>query len=258
MTSRLHRPSVYLRFLALVVFLVVATPGAAVVAKVSDIGTGSIVSGTSLVITVGASGAQAGNFAIISVAGYGAAVPSGASDSRGNTYASVTGWSSPFGRIEILSSRITTPLQPGDSITVLFPVTATGAASASEFSGLVTTGSLNDVTGTAYGLGTPAVSVTASGPTVQNNELILAVFVIAGAGGADSLVPGAGYTALPAAAAAVGGGSVWTIFPEFRVVSAMGSYTADGLFGADHAWAGLLVTLKDDVAPVELLEFRIQ
>ena len=246
-------------FLAVALVALASSPSLAAIAKVKDLGTCPQTSNTTSVvgtITVDPAGAAAGNLVVVAVVTAGDPSPAqtiAVTDSAApaNVYtldAAVAAWGSNR-RTYILSSILANPIPGSGTITLTMTGGTPGngvniQAVATEFSGVVAVGKLDR---TATGIGTSNAPVTAAtAATSQPNELLYGAI---GTDDASGFAAGAGYTALPFA-----GGTPF-INPEFRIVSAIGTYTAGATVTNSTNWGAAIATYRDVVVPVELMKF---
>ena len=158
-----------------------------------------------------------------------------------------------------LFSAIGTPALPAGTIfTIITPATDAQAVSAAEFRGLSAVNTF-DVSAKAVG-DSLAVSSGLSPVTHQAGELLIGAVCVAGT--ISGLTPndtthnlgftaGAGYQVWPGAYPAAGGSPAKVaIHPEYRFVSSIGNYAADGslLSTASGPWAAVLGTYRVDTA----------
>src|SRR5213593_1963959 len=200
--------------------------------------------GTTISITPLAGSVAVGHGVIVSVAMDPDSGAVSCADSGGNTYNldadQINGSGTTGVRTLIFSTRVTTALASGDAIILTFQnAIVAKAVSAAEFYGIVAL----DQTATAIGNSiTPSSGLTA--PTTSADELLF------GAIGVETklnqaFTAGTGYTQLvreqsdPNAGAP---GRHVTIDPEFRTVTATGSYAADAILGAPRLWAAAIPT----------------
>ncbi len=215
--------------------------------------TNATASGTTLAVTVPASGVALGNAVILTFAMDPVSGTVSVADTKGNTYtkdADVMNGTTGSGtgvRTVVFSAPVTNALVSGNTITVTHPSAASRAVSAFSVSGLVSS-SLADVTTNATGSTTPASSGSTA-ITTQANELLIGAFGLESKNG--TLTAGTGYTVLSDVQANPGGaGNLGiTISTEYEIVSATGAYTADGTITAVN-WAAAIVTYK--AAPLVL------
>ncbi len=110
-----------------------------------------------------------------------------------------------------------------------------------------------DQTATAVGnSSTPSSGATAT--TAQADEFVVGAIGAEARTSFDTMAAGASFTLLPAASADTGSSSSSiTIYPEYRIVSATGAYTASGTLSSGNSrnWAADIVTYKmvDTTAP---------
>jgi hypothetical protein len=198
---------------------------------------------------------------IIVAVGYDLATRPYVTDSQGNTYqddSRNTG--------AIFSAQNTHPLGFGDTITVHFKsifTQGTAAASASEWHGLTP----DPLDRTSYGYGSgpngygagPDVTTDPTLPTTQPDELLIGAISVHPLWGDDrhpSLLPGFGYQTLPGDDVIYQGHDGTqgvAILPEYRIVSAIGSYVPDGTItpampdpqtGSKWGWEADIATYK--------------
>src|SRR5919201_3394657 len=164
------------------------------------------------------------------------------SDSAGNSWtkdADVT--NTGFVRTLLFSARVTTALSAA-TVTISFPSPTPGdkAASLFSFDGLVAV-SPQDKSHTATGNGnTPSSGATTT--TSQADELLIGA--IGEADGRALFDPGVNFSPLTTVNANGAGGQV--IFPEYRLVNAMGTYDASATNNNNKPgqWAAAIVTYK--------------
>ncbi len=167
-------------------------------------------------------------------------------DGQNNTYtvdADVTTGSGSTGvRTVVFSGYVKTPLAIADKVLVIHPASAVARAmAASEFSGL---------SGLAFGYDQKASATGASasmsaGPvtTLRNYELVVGAF---GTEGVRNFTPGGDFTDMGSAATgATPDASNISVFSEYQVSSATGSFTADAMLDLTGSWAGAVVTYAD-------------
>jgi hypothetical protein len=242
-------------------FILASGPAAAAITKVKDIGTGSCgpnnpsCFATVAVPAVPAGGVIVGNLLVVSVAGGGdTGATLAVTDARGNSYTQdgESGGYATNRKVFIHHSRITTALLAGDLITVTItsPINngVACAFSIAEFTGV----SASPLDNMANAVGSSTAPNSGIAVTGQANELLVGAI-----GGDAPTTPtfgvGASYTALPSMTSCCS-----AIFPEFRVVSATGSYVADGTFTPTGPWGAIIATYRDAVAPVELMKFGVK
>ncbi|MGH7893277.1 MAG: hypothetical protein ACREQL_01335, partial [Candidatus Binatia bacterium] len=224
-----------------------ASPAAAAISFVKNVGTAAIgnITGTTLTLTLGSGvSVPAGNAVIVSFTLDPKAGAITCADSKGNAYTAdvdVTNGSGTNGaRTVIFHSLITTALAAGNTITVSHPNTKDRAMSANEFSGFAG-GILVDQT--ANGTGNDASPTTGPATTTTANELLIGTAGVEAR--AETFTPGTGYTALASIESGAGPGTRRVaVFPEYRIVAAIGTYVADGTLSAAAEWATGLATYK--------------
>jgi hypothetical protein len=204
-------------------------------------GTGSDTTGSSTVQLTGVT-AAVGRTMFLEIAANPTSSTVTVTDSAGNTYTKdIDVTNGAEARTLLFSARITTALA-GGTITTSYssPVPTDKAVSAFSFEGIATP-SPKDKSSTATGNGT-SLSTGTTATTSQPDELLLGAF---GHGdGRATFDPGANYTALTSAGANGSGGAA--IFPEYRLVSATGAYSASATNNNSKSagWAAALVTYR--------------
>jgi hypothetical protein len=168
-------------------------------------------------------------------------------DAVGNTYTADAARTNGNVRVYVASCHRALALPNGSLITATFNNTESIIAIlADEFSdtapGLAATGA--DQTANGTGTGT-AIATAATAATAVANELVYAAFGvdIAATGTIPTVAPGAGYTrttevAAPSSALRVG------VYPEYKVVAAVGTQVADGTLSASKVWAAVVATYR--------------
>lgn len=203
---------------------------------------------TAITVTVPITGVTTGN-SIILMLTLGVITtttgPVSATDSKGNTYtADADIQHSESGRLRtvIFSAHNVTALVSGDLITITHPLAFEKAVSANEFSGLLGPSPLDQTAAAIGNSASPNSGATAT--TAQADELLIGALGVEGFA-TETFTPGAGYTLLPRAGT-LGGSQATnvTINPEFRIVSATGSYVADGTNSASARWAAAIASYR--------------
>lgn len=197
----------------------------------------TLVSGTTLVLTVGAGGAAVGT--TVCVAATGAAVGnrtvSSIVDSRANSYSRDVNVSSAASPLCLGMARITTALVPGDTITLTFSLAMTAMAACAH--------AFDDVSGAAVDTfqdqvssGT-ALSSSATTTTATANELLFGAAQVQwnATAPSDDFTATGSFTEL-AAVLTTGAGSVHrALFPMYRYVTGTGAYAATGTIATARA-----------------------
>lgn len=248
--NRLNRVLMF----SLFAFLVLSpAPIFAQITFVKTIGPNSSKStGTSIAVTVPASGVAAGNSVIVSLAMDPASGTVSCIDSASNSYAvdrdQVNGSGTSGVRAVILSTHNVTALASGNTITCTHPSVAARALSASEFSGLAVSGTKDQATSATGQSTSPSSGNT--GPTTQAAELLIGAIGVEGPSG-DTFTPGASYTTIGRGGTTGGNAATnITINPEYRIVSTTGAYAATGTMSNSRKWAAAIVTYKAKPPPV--------
>ena len=212
----------------------------------------SLSSGTSTTVTVQAPGVAAGHSVILSFAMNPASGAVSCGDSRGNSYVidrDITNGSGTTGvRSITVSAHNVTGLTSGNTITCTHPSVTARALSANEFSGLAPSAP-RDQTSASTGNST-AASSGSTATTTQAEELLIGTIGVEGKSN-ESFTTGGSYTIMGRVGTNQGSAtSNITVNPEYRLVSATGSYSATGTLGTAHNWAASIVTYK--ARPVKL------
>ncbi len=235
-------------FLSLAVLLLsTASLSIAAVSFVKTIGTtSSTTTGTSLSITVPASGVAAGNRAIVTIALNPSTGTVACSDTGGNSYVvdrNVANGSGTSGvRTVILSSQVASALVSGNTITCTHPSVTARALSANEFSGLATTAAVDKVKSATGNNTAPSSGATTT--TAQASELLIGGIGVEGPT-TETFTAGASYATVGRAGTSGGtAANNITINPEYRIVSATGAYSASGTISTSRKWASAIVTYK--------------
>ena len=149
-------------------------------------------------------------------------------------------------RTVIFSAHNVSALSTGSTITVAHPSAEARAMSAFKSSGLATLSTL-DTTASAYGSSdSPSSGLT--GTTEVADELLIGAIGVEGPS-SDTFITGSGWTSSPDWRSGTTGNpahSNITINPEYQIVSATGTYQADGTI-TDRDWAAAIATYKDYV-----------
>jgi hypothetical protein len=209
------------------------------IAKVHDLGTTAAPSGITTFSLTLAAGVTAGDSILVEVATV-QAVTTGAvtvADDAGNAYAKDADVANGAQRTLVFSAHHAHALPAGASLTITLAgggIQFQTLASAAEFAGL---GAAVPVDATHGGSGSSASPSSGPAATSHADDLLLGA-ISAQAGslpgnpppGPVAFTPGSGYTAL--ASVTAGSGLLrLDLMPEYRVVSAAGSFVADGAFG---------------------------
>src|SRR5262249_11356187 len=190
-----------------------------------------------------------GNTVIVSFAMEPETGPVTCSDTKGNTYdcseADVQNGVSGSGleaRTVVCSARITTALTNGNQITVSLPLTHEKAMVVSEFAGIAAVNRF-DQRSTAIGNSTSPNSGSAP-TTSQSNELLIGSIGYEGRN-LISNTPPAGFTLIATRPAGISSATKnVTISAEYRIVSAVGSYSASGTLSSVTGWAAAITTYR--------------
>src|SRR5438552_15036733 len=253
MTSVTERTSSRLMTRALLALVLLAGPARseaqAAIAFVRNVGVdGNTVAGTSISVTLaGGVSVAVGHTLIVTFVMDPSAGAVSCADSKGNSYtvdADVTNGSGTSGvRTVVCSATVATALGTNNTITVTHPLATSKALSVNEFSG-VRAAALDQTAGATGNSTTPASGATAL--TAQPNELLIGAIGVE-TKKTESFTAGAGYSALTSSSSGPALGNATdnvTIDPEYRIVAATGSYTADGTLGRQRLWAAAIATYR--------------
>jgi hypothetical protein len=200
---------------------------------VQTIGTATRQSSTngSLAITVPGAGVTAGNTVIVAVEVGTARGAVSCRDSRGNTYA-VDADVQGVGRLFVCSARLTTALQPGDTITAVYPQFSGGTvASATEYAGIT------GLDRSRVQIGNSAKPTSGTITTTRSGVLLLSVI---SHNGPTVLMSNGSFT--PYCRAIVGGGSAQkTIDLGYQLGVAPGTYAATGVLSGANRWRAAIL-----------------
>ncbi len=186
---------------------------------------------------------SAGNSIIVMFVwgGWGSGANAICSDTQGNSYSTDINLfnASTYMYTTICSSHNVTPLTTSDTITLSFTGSTYGvAATVHEFSGLLSTLPVDNAMASTGGSVTPSSGDVV---TTQADELLIGAIGTAGYL-AHAFTPGSGYTALaPVGYSGYFSGSIW---PEYNIVSTVGTYRADGTLNPSAGWTSAIVTYK--------------
>ena len=245
MAPRLH--FILAGLIAGVIMMVSAGPAAAAIQKVQDLGTNNTkTSGTTLTVTL-SSAVTSGNSVIVSFAaddGGGTVTCSDNATPTANTYnvdVDVTNTNNV--RSVICSAHNVSGLASGRAITVTTTNSiAARAMSVTEFKGLAPS-LTRDQTQSNTGTGTSVTSNATSATTVTNELLIGAIGVENKSN--IALTPGTDWIELPHDGTGTGAPDTnVSIHPQYRIVTATGTYAADGTLSASNDWAAAIATYK--------------
>ena len=184
---------------------------------------------------------------VVVAAGQAGSTLSTVSDSRGNSYTvDRTTVSNNSAAVAVASTRLTTALQSGDTITATFAATssATRGIVAADFSGLGTVSPWVDATASGTGTGL-APSAGPSGTSQAAPELVIGAF-------SDATMPfGVGATFTPTSPYTSAGdagtaGSAMRLHLTYNIATATGTFTAAGTLNSRQAqyWSATLASYK--------------
>jgi len=158
-------------------------------------------------------------------------------DTGGNTYTSDANITDGSNRSFVFSAPVTTALTTSSTITVHFsPSTSYISASAFQVSGLISV-SRQDQTSTASGT-TASMSSGTTPTTTQAGELLFGTFGVY-ISGTPTFTAESGWTALTSDV------STLAVYPEYRIVSATGTYAATATLSiTPHDWSAAIVTYQ--------------
>jgi len=222
------------------------------ITKVRDLGTVAAPAGTTTVNLSLSAAVADGDSIVVEVATH-QAVTTGAvavTDAGGNAYAKDADAVNPSGplRVLVFAAHHVHALGAGSPLTITLANSGIVVASAAEFAGL---GAAVPVDAILAGTGLSASPSSGLAATHADGLLLGAI----GAVGFSTIIPapipvaftpGAGYTALASATQSTDF-TPYTrldLVPEYRIVSAAGSYAADGTLGDNRVWAAALVAYR--------------
>ena len=221
------------------------------VTHVGDLGSvAANAAGTSLQIPVGSAGVAAGNTIIVGFASRGASTYNTpvVTDSAGNTYNLATNAITyQHGRSYIYYAYVGTALVNGDAISITTSSVESRVAVASVFSGIMNPGALDKALGNPTGTSTTTngnnISVGPTAMTVQANELVIGVV-----GTEEDTDAGVGtwlnsFTAGPQIMTS-GATYEWRVSLGYKIVPAMGTFTAAKTVANSPYWAASIATFK--------------
>jgi hypothetical protein len=219
-----------------------ALPPPGGIARIGEIGRVSNASGTTvnqLSITVGPAGVAAGDEVVIAVGAQTNVSVASVTDSRGNPYnVDVVGQNTAAGKstAAIVLGNVTTPLSPGDTITVSVSNGLSWGAIAEDWTGLT----LKDQSGTAASNGTPSSSpsITTLSATTSANEAVFGVLCVAGS---TTITKGSSFSNF-ANMNMKNGSATRVLALESRIVGVMGVQTATFSLAAVKNWVGIAAT----------------
>ncbi len=227
------------------------------IAKVRDLGTATAPAGTTTVNLALTAAVTAGDSILVQVATV-QLVTTGSvtvSDAAGNVYTKDADVADNFLRTLVFSAHQVRVPPAGSALTITL---AGGAnltvASAVEFAGLGAAVPVDATHAAADSSSRPSSGLTT---TTSANDLLLGAIGVQrgdpvfGTPAPVAFTPGAGYTALASATFSASPTRL-DLVPEYRVVSAAGSYQADGTFGDSRNWAAALVAYRAAPLPSDL------
>jgi len=214
------------------------------IAFVQNVGAvGASASGTTLQLTIAglAAAVAVGNRVVVSAIGGGAA-PTSCADSQSNAYSLDASGPNVDPRVAFLSAPITTALNNGDTITVTYAAsTASRAFRVTEYSGIQASTPFDRSASSSGSAGTAADS-TATATLSQADELVV------GAVGHVSTVGSFAFETLSPAWNHLGSiastGTVRTIQPGYRIVSATTAVACKATWTTSRNWAALVGTYR--------------
>jgi hypothetical protein len=142
-------------------------------------------------------------------------------------------------RTAIFSAHNVRALVPGSQIIVTHPTVTNRAANALQFVGLAPSGTRDAAGGSAARSTSPTATTTAA--TNQSNELVVGAI---GIQSGPTFTPGAGFAA-PVGANRTAGTVV--MYTEYRMVTAIGTQTANGSLSGRYNHAVVVATYRADI-----------
>jgi hypothetical protein len=211
-----------------------------VVPPVRNVGSGSrTVSGNnSITTTIASGGVPVGDTLTVAISTGTFAGAVGCSDSAGNTYTVVVDKNTGNGRLFVCSSKLTSALANGSTVTATYPgFSGVSVVSLNEVSALATTGVVDAVNSNAGNSASPNSGNVAT--TVA--EEVLFGFVVYNS--TPTITAGSGYTAIGQVSGGSGSGER-TLMPEFKLVTATGTYVAAASLNAAQQWRAAIVAYR--------------
>ncbi|MBW2437899.1 MAG: hypothetical protein JRF29_11510, partial [Deltaproteobacteria bacterium] len=221
MASLLNVRPIFAFLIISAVLIFFASPSYGAITKVQDIGTYSLTTnGTSISLTVPAGGVAAGNSIIITFAMSDQTGTVGCADQAGNPYTVDVDVSlNNAVRTVVCAAHDVSALSSGQWIQVTHPSVGDRNIYAGEFSELATSSTLDQATSNT---GNATAMTSGSVTTTVPNELLIGAIGVQGPT-SDNFVHGSGWTGLTEA-----GTSNITLNSQYQIVSATGSYNANG------------------------------
>ena len=212
------------------------------IALVSEIGSISFNTATTHAFTVPVGGVAAGNVVILRLCTNSETITiSSVTDTQGNTYTVNVSHASPGDNTAgfIVSGQITTPLVNGNTITVTPSATVALGGEATEWSELATSAVFDKSAVASTGFGT-SWSSGATAMTAQADELCIGVYVITN----DVRSTPEGTWTEQSDKNYVAPGPGRSMVTQYKIVSATGTYAAQGTLASNSDGAALIATYK--------------
>ena len=206
---------------------------------VQTIGTNtrSSVGNSTVSLTVSGLGVGAGDSVIVAVTAGTFAGAVSCSDSKGNTYAVDADVIGAI-RLFVCSAHNVTALASGDTITASYPgFSGLTTISANEFAGL------SSIPVDRWATATGNNASPSSGSTAATTKASELLFAAIAHNSTPTFTEGAGYALVGQVIGGSGSGQR-TLSPEYRIVSSIGSYAADGSLSGGQQWEAVIVTYK--------------
>lgn len=217
----------------------------------NPVAAGSTTAATDTIVLTVTQGIAAAQLLVLAATGGGTTgrAVSTVTDSKGNTYTLGVNVSAAGNPIAIAQSQITTPLVPGDTITVQYNGSFTRiVAAAHAFAGAY--GASPEKVNSAFSTNT-SPTVTTSGATANTTELIFAAASLTGASSqtqVDTFVPTAPLVDLGMTATNGTSTTERQLHCMYRVVTTSAVYGASGVNDVSVSWRiGITITPGPDV-----------
>src|SRR5262245_4635013 len=240
------RPGVCAGLVASLVLLVAGGARAAITTPTLVGSLGVQTTGTTLAVTNAGATIPVGSTVIVTVAMNPVAGTISCADSAGNTYSldvNATNGSGTDGvRAALFSTRVTSAIPTGGTITVTHPSDDRRAMVVMQTAGLL---SPNPLDQTANGTGSGTVVSSGNVTTTVADELL--VGAVAAESKKDTLlIPGAGFTQLHSENSGTAGGQTnnVTTYAIYQIVTATGTYAGGGTLTQSRVWVAPFATYK--------------
>lgn len=201
----------------------------------------------SISVTVPAAGCAQFNLVVVGFLCADSATPPSVADTQGNTWTKLTSvavnTNTRTSHTYLYYSRLTTALVSGNTITATLSGMTGMAGVGREFSGNTASTEINQETQATGASTTPASGAI---NTTVADALLVGVVGARGNNSAPTFTQGTGWTNGTIAQAGVGApGHNESCVMEYRVVSATGSYNADGTYNITRDWGAIIAAFAE-------------